>query len=171
MSGRVSQVWGRSKFYTRRNCTDNYDNMMKDIPDSLLGDNLPLYFIREYIRRARDYMAIYHDAHKRGEMVEGSHLAKLKEEYKSHRRPSPLESMMKPKPCKPWAIKRMLVEGKLRQPCAASKFEAEVDRVLSEGVQEDEHLEVFDRPDDHSDDEDELEEQDEEAFDRGYEDE
>lgn len=165
-------MWGRSKFYTRRHCTDSYDQMLKDIPVSLLGDNLPLHFIREYIRRSRDYMAIYHHAHKAGVMVEGSHLAKLKEEYKSHRRPSPLDAMLKPQPRKPWAIKKMLVEGRLMQSCCTSKAEAaQVASILEQGVEEDEQLEVFDRPDDHDYEEDEVEEWEEEAFDLGYEDE
>ena len=98
--------------------------------------------------------------------------AKLKEEYKSHRRPSPLDAMLKPQPRKPWAIKKMLVEGRLMQSCCTSKAEAaQVASILEQGVEEDEQLEVFDRPDDHDYEEDEVEEWEEEAFDLGYEDE
>lgn len=153
--------------------------MMKDIPPSLLGENLPLYFIREYIRRARDYMAIYHEGHKKGEVWGGSVLAKLKEEYKSHRRPSPLESMMQHRPRKPWAIKKMLVEGgKLRQPCSvATAVAAGVATMMGQEVEKDDMLEQYGKEDDvlvaenGEDYEEEVGEEDEAAFDREYDDE
>ena len=89
-------------------------------------------------------MAIYHDGHKKGEVVEGSVLQRLKEEYKSHRRPSPLESMMDTTPRKPWSIKKMLVGGILRQPSSiATATAAGVAAVLARGMEEDERLEVL----------------------------
>lgn len=118
-------------------------------------------------------MAIYHEGHKNGEVLGGSVLAKLKEEYKSHRRPSPLDSMMKTTPRKPWAIKKMLVPGGvLRQPVSAPQATADaVAALLAEGAEEDDRLEVSYVEEIDEDYEEELAEHDEGRFDLEYQDE
>ena len=99
-------------------------------------------------------------------------LSKLKEEYKSHRRPSPLDAMMDTTPRKPWAIKKMLVEGKLRQPCSVSTATAAwVAAILAQGIEEDERLEVIEIVDDIEDYEEEVAEEELADFDLGYSDE
>lgn len=93
--------------YVRNHCEDNYDTMMEDIPTSLIGDNMVRdgeNLIHKYCRRARDYIAVYHQGHAGGEAVE-----EFKKEYASHRRPSPNACNEEATKKKPWEKKRALL--------------------------------------------------------------
>ena len=115
----IENVWAKCKRYVREHCMDDYDTMLRLIPEGLLGPNLPVHFIREYYRRADDYLAVYGLTDAKGVRLcptstgYGQGINDMREAYKSHRRPPPSECDLgedgKPKKRnKPWDIRKAM---------------------------------------------------------------
>ena len=75
----IERVWAQSKVYTKSHCKYTFPSLRNTIPVGL--DSVSLENIRNYHRKARDYMFAYFQG-----FVAGPKLEEQIKLYKSHRR-------------------------------------------------------------------------------------
>ena len=79
----IERCWAQAKRYTRAYCNYNITGLRKNIPPAL--DSVSKENIKNYFRRARNYMYGYLLGHKAGIDLENL-IKKYSKEFKSHRR-------------------------------------------------------------------------------------
>ena len=75
----IERVSAQAKCYTRAQCNYSYVGLQRTVSPGL--DSVDTHLLRNYVRKARDYICAYREDH-----VHGRELGDAVKRYKSHRR-------------------------------------------------------------------------------------